>query len=80
MQVPAGAAAGQGARSGAAGSTSSRSGAKGKGKGLFRRGNNGSATGGRSNKKKDERGTERDALVYEQDWLGDDTAAPSVLD
>lgn len=72
-------AAGQGARSGAAGS-SSRSGAKGKAKGLFRRGANGSSTGGRSNKKKDEHGTARDALVYEQDWLGDDTAAPSVLD
>lgn len=75
-----------GVRSGAAkgaGSTSGRSSSKGaaKGKGLFRRGSNGSTTGGRSNKKKDdERSTESDSLVYEQDWLGDDTAAPSVLD
>ena len=71
-----------GARRGAAGSTSGKGSSKGaKGKGLFRRGNNGSSTGGRSNKKKDdERGEQRDALVYEQDWLGDDATAPGVLD
>ena len=72
-----------GTRSGAAsGATRSGAASKGaKGKGLFRRGNNGSVTGGRSNKKKDdERSTERDALVYEQDWLGDDATAPGVLD
>ena len=61
-----------------AGSTSGKGSAKGKG--LFRRGTNGSTTGGRSNKKDDERSTEHDSLVYEQDWLGEDTAAPGVLD
>ncbi|MCW2833378.1 MAG: hypothetical protein JWN68_1331, partial [Nocardioides sp.] len=53
----------------------------GKGKGLFRRRSNGSTAGGRSgNKAKDESSTSDDALVYEQDWLGDDSAAPGVLD
>lgn len=69
---------GSGGRAGSAGSTSGKGSAKGKG--LFRRGANGSASGGRSNKKGDDRDAQRDALVYEQDWLGDETAAPSVLD
>ena len=72
-------------RSGAAGSTRGSTGQKGstKGrlKGLFRRGSDGSTSGGRANHKKDdERSAERDALVYEQDWLGDDVPAPGVLD
>jgi len=77
-----GAAKGGAGRAGAAGSTGGKGTGKGasKGKGLFRRGANGSTAGGRSNKKDDERGTERDSLVYEQDWLGEDTAAPGVLD
>lgn len=78
--VRSGSAKGGAARTGAAGSTSSKGATKGKVKGLFRRGANGSTTGGRSNKKNDERGTDRDSLVYEQDWLGEDTAAPGVLD
>lgn len=75
-----GASRGSAARAGAAGSTSGKGSAKGKGKGLFRRGSNGSTAGGRSNKSGDDRSAPRDALVYEQDWLGDETAAPSVLD
>lgn len=70
-----------GGRGAAAGATGSKSNSKGgKGKGLFRRGSNGSVTGGRTSKKKDERSDQRDALVYEQDWLGDDSTAPGVLD
>ncbi len=54
----------------------------GKGKGLFRRGaGNGSTSGNRGGKKgSDEQRNERDSLVYEQDWLGDDAAGPGVLD
>ena len=52
-----------------------------KGKGLFRRGSNGSAAGTRGGRKKDDERTEqRDALVYEQDWLGDESAGTGVLD
>jgi hypothetical protein len=48
---------------------------------LFRRGSNGSVAGGRSgNKSADETTTSADSLLYEQDWLGDDSAAPGVLD
>ncbi len=71
------------AHAGAAGSTGAKGAGKGssKGRGLFRLGSNGSAVGGRSgNNESDERGTERDSLVYEQDWLGEDAAAPGVLD
>lgn len=70
--------AGAGGRTGAAGSAQGSG--KGSGKGLFRRGANGSASGGRSEKSRDDRGSERDSLVYEQDWLGEDTAGPGVLD
>ena len=84
-------APGSTARGGAAtGATSKRTGAgtgtgtgksNGKSKGLFRRGANGSTTGGRSaSKAKDESATSAESLVYEQDWLGDDSVAPSVLD
>lgn len=75
-----GAGRGSAGRSGAVGSTSGKGSSKGRSKGLFRRGSNGSTSGGRSNKSDDERNAGRDALVYEQDWLGDETAAPSVLD
>ncbi len=53
----------------------------GKGRGLFRRGSNGSAAGTRgATRKSDERTEQRDALVYEQDWLGDESAGTGVLD
>ena len=36
---------------------------------------------GRGGRKGDrDQATERDSLVYEQDWLGDDDVAPGVLD
>jgi hypothetical protein len=47
---------------------------------LFRRGGNGSAAGARGGRKDDERTAQRDALVYEQDWLGDESAGTGVLD
>lgn len=53
---------------------------QGKGKGLFRRGGNGSAAGARGGRTDDERTAPRDALVYEQDWLGDESAGTGVLD
>lgn len=73
-----GSAPGSAGAPGAARSTNGKGGAKGRG--LFRRGPNGSTTGGRGNKKNDEQADQRDALVYDQDWLGDDSAAPGVLD
>ena len=60
----AGAGSGSGSRSGGRGT----SGARGAGAGV----------GGRSGER--ERTTDRDSLVYDQDWLGDDEVAPGVLD
>ena len=78
----AGSAAGRGgagSRGAAAGSTSgSRSG--GRGSNGARSAGAGS-TGGRSGRKGERDTTiDRDSLVYDQDWLGDDDVAPGVLD
>ncbi|MFC7361943.1 hypothetical protein [Nocardioides astragali] len=77
----AGSTAGRGAAGsrGAGGSTSgSRAG--GRGASGARSAAVGSA-GGRSGRKGErERTSDRDSLVYDQDWLGDDDVAPSVLD
>jgi hypothetical protein len=64
-------AAGRGAASGStSGSRSGSSGARGTG-----------SAGGRGGRKGErEKTTDRDGLVYEQDWLGDDDVAPGVLD
>ena len=66
-----GGAGGRGAGSGStSGSRSGSSGARGAG-----------SAGGRSGRKGErETTTDRDGLVYEQDWLGDDDVAPGVLD
>jgi hypothetical protein len=40
----------------------------------------GSASGRGGRKGDRDRATDRDSLVYEQDWLGDDDVAPGVLD
>ena len=74
-----GVAQGQGGTAGQAqGKTQGRT--QGKGSGLFRRGADGSAAGARGGRKADERTEQRDALVYEQDWLGDESAGTGVLD
>ncbi|KRF35275.1 hypothetical protein [Nocardioides sp. Soil805] len=79
-------AAGKGSTTGSKGTTkgtaknAAKAAGQGKGRGLFRRGSNGSASGGRGGKKNDERSEQRDALVYEQDWLGDESAGTGVLD
>lgn len=62
-----GGSGGRGAASGAGSRAGSRSG--------------GAAGAGRGGRKGDrEQDTTRDSLVYDQDWLGDDDVAPSVLD
>ncbi|KRF02868.1 hypothetical protein ASG88_05780 [Nocardioides sp. Soil777] len=77
----AGRSSGAAGRSGAAANGSGQAKGSGKGRGLFRRGSNGSAAGTRgANKLSDERTEQRDALVYEQDWLGDESAGTGVLD
>lgn len=71
----AGSAGGRGA---AQGSTSgSRSGGRGS---SATRGGAGAASGRGGRKGDRDQATDRDSLVYEQDWLGDDDVAPSVLD
>lgn len=60
-----GAATGSGSRSGGRGSSGARSGAAG-------------GRGGRKGER--DQVTDRDRLVYDQDWLGDDDVAPGVLD
>ncbi|CAA9410032.1 MAG: hypothetical protein AVDCRST_MAG60-2603 [uncultured Nocardioides sp.] len=48
---------------------------------MFRRGPNGSTAGGRSGARSENDATATaDPLVYEQDWLGDDSVGPGVLD
>lgn len=85
-----GAAGGRGAATGATGSsTGSRSGGRGA-TGSGGRGASGSraagtagaaGAAGRGGRKGDgDRATDRDRLVYDQDWLGDDDVAPGVLD
>ncbi len=72
---------GAGSAKGAAnGSTGSRSG--GRGAGGARTGGAGAGAGaGRGGRKGErEQTTDRDSLVYDQDWLGDDDVAPGVLD
>ena len=61
-----------------AGAAGSRSGGS---RGAGARSAAGSAAGGRGGRKGDrEQTTDRDSLVYDQDWLGDDDVAPGVLD
>lgn len=85
-----GAAGGRGAATGATGSSAgARSGGRGA-SGSGGRGASGSraagtagaaGAAGRGGRKGDrDRATDRDRLVYDQDWLGDDDVAPGVLD
>ncbi|MGF9755314.1 hypothetical protein AAII07_08935 [Microvirga sp. 0TCS3.31] len=77
----AGSAGGRGAGSaggrGSATGTGSRSGGRGS---TGARGAAGGASGRGGRKGEDDQAAERDSLVYEQDWLGDDDVAPGVLD
>lgn len=70
---------GAGSRGAASGSTSgSRSGGRGA---SGARGSGTGAAGGRGGRKGErDKTTDRDSLVYDQDWLGDDDVAPGVLD
>ena len=43
-------------------------------------GKGGSASGRGGRKGEDDKDSQRDRLVYDQDWLGDDDVAPGVLD
>ena len=72
----AGAAGGRGSSTGSAGGRGAGSGAG------SRSGSRGvSGASGRGGRKgEDEKSDERDSLVYDQDWLGDDDVAPGVLD
>jgi hypothetical protein len=84
----AGAAGARGAGSAggrAAGSAGGRGAAQGSGSGgrgsSGGRGAGAGSASGRGGRKGDrDRATDRDSLVYEQDWLGDDDVAPGVLD
>jgi hypothetical protein len=70
---------GAGSRGATSGSTSgSRSGSRGA---SGARGAGTGSAGGRGGRKGErDRATDRDSLVYDQDWLGDDDVAPGVLD
>jgi hypothetical protein len=70
---------------GATGSGRGAAGARGAGGGSGSRGTSGArgagAAGGRGGRKGErEQVSDRDRLVYDQDWLGDDDVAPGVLD
>jgi hypothetical protein len=74
---------GAGSRGASSGSTSgSSSGSRSGGRGASgARGSGTGATGGRGGRKGErDKTTDRDRLVYDQDWLGDDDVAPGVLD
>lgn len=75
----AGSAAGRGAAAGSTGSSAGRGGAGSRGAGTGSAA--GSRSGGRGGRKGErDRTTDRDGLVHDQDWLGDDDVAPGVLD
>ncbi|KRE92804.1 hypothetical protein ASG76_15160 [Nocardioides sp. Soil774] len=77
--------AGSASSRGATGSSRGAAGARGAGGGSGSRGSSGArgagGAGGRGGRKGErEQVSDRDRLVYDQDWLGDDDVAPGVLD
>jgi len=73
---------GAGSRGTAGSSSGSRSGGRSGGRGSSGARSGGTGTSGSRGGRKGERdqSTDRDSLVYDQDWLGDDEVAPGVLD
>lgn len=77
----AGSAGGRGAGSAGGRSAGSGTGSRSGGRGSTgARGAAGGANGRGGRKGDDDQAADRDSLVYEQDWLGDDDVAPGVLD
>jgi hypothetical protein len=76
----AGSAGGRAAGSAGGRGAAQSSGSGGRGSSGARGAGSGGAAGRGGRKGERDRATDRDSLVYEQDWLGDDDVAPGVLD